>query len=83
MRDDTRVGEVVDTLEAMKRAVVDIHTVLPATVMAMEIGRRSVRTVIELGISTTLSYLVILVTKERGERSSAMGIRTRRVRQLL
>ena len=45
-------------------------------------GRRSNSTDIELGMFTTLSYLLIFVTKFRGDKSSEIGIRTRRISTL-
>jgi hypothetical protein len=42
----------------------------------------SVNTVIELGMSTTRSYLEIFVTKFRAHKSSEMGIRTRKINTL-
>ena len=45
---------------------------------ASEAGNRSWSTVMEFGILTTFSYLLIFVMKLRGERSSEMGILTRK-----
>jgi hypothetical protein len=47
--------------------------------MSTATGRRSCSTVIEFGMFTTFSYLDILVIKLRGERSSEMGMRRRKV----
>ena len=49
----------------------------------MEAGRRSVRIELEFGISTTRSYLAILVTKLRGFKSSLTGILSLRMRVLV
>ena len=45
---------------------------------ASEAGNKSWRTVMEFGMFTTFSYLLIFVMKLRGDRSSEMGILTRK-----
>ena len=45
---------------------------------ASEAGNRSCNTVMEFGMFTTFSYLLIFVMKLRGDRSSEMGMRTRK-----
>ena len=45
---------------------------------ASEAGNRSCNTVMEFGMFTTFSYLLIFVMKLRGDRSSEMGILTRK-----
>ena len=45
---------------------------------ASDAGRRSCKTVMLFGMFTTFSYLLIFVMKLRGDRSSEMGILTRK-----
>ena len=45
---------------------------------AREAGSRSCKTVMEFGILTTFSYFEIFVMKFLGDKSSEMGILTRR-----
>ena len=52
------------------------------SVISMLTGNRSYNTDMELGMFTTRSYLEIFVTKLRGDRSSEMGMRTRRISTL-
>ena len=45
---------------------------------ASDAGNRSCKTVMEFGILTTFSYFEIFVMKFLGDKSSEMGMRTRR-----
>ena len=45
---------------------------------AMEAGNKSCKTVMEFGIFTTFSYFEIFVMKFLGDKSSEMGMRTRK-----
>ena len=45
---------------------------------ASEAGKRSCKTVMEFGMFTTFSYFEIFVMKFLGDKSSEMGMRTRK-----
>lgn len=76
VRDHSRIRKVVYSLHSIE---FDSDTRQSWSVNSILIGRRSYRTDIEFGMFTTLSYLLIFVMKFRGERSSEMGMRTRRI----
>ena len=77
VRDHARVRKVVHSLRPIQY---DSITRQSWSVNSILIGSRSYSTDIEFGMFTTRSYLLIFVMRFRGERSSEMGMRTRRIR---